>query len=332
MISVIVPMYNAEKTIERCIKSIQSSIDTEIEIILVNDGSTDSTLEICQKIQKDDNRIVIVNKQNSGAGLSRQAGIDMAKGEYYAFVDADDWVEPDIYIKMKEILEKNNSDICITGYTKQLVNGKIVKVPPKFPKCHYEGEEIKKDLLHNCIWFTKDEYPESPISTLWMCMYKAQIIKEHELKICSEREYYSEDSIFNLSYLSHCNKVSFLQECPYIFVRSGESMSCCYDDRYKMVDNWYGKIIEICDKETFRYIEGYLNNSYMSLSMSVVNGMLESKENPRSYYKKVYYLKKIKIHNIADIDVKRGALYFALKHSLKLYTYIAKVKTCLANR
>lgn len=328
MISIIVPMYNAEKTIEKCVKSIQASLYVDIEIILVNDGSTDKTLEICKNIKKTDRRIKIIDKENTGAGLSRQAGIEMSQGEYITFVDADDWVMPDIYIKMKRKLEQCNSDICITGYVKQNKMGEKIEVKPKFPKDEYEKKEIKECLLHNCIWFTKEEYAESPISTLWMCLYKAQIMKENNLKIYSERKYYSEDSIFNLGYLLHCNKVCFISECLYVFVRSGESMSCQYDDRYKKVDNWYEKIEKMCDQDSFKYIEGYLNNSYLSLAASVINGAIEKKEDPQEFYKSLRNIKKIKISSIADIHTKRKILYWTLIHNIKLYSYISRIKTC----
>lgn len=95
LISIIVPIYNSEKTLERCIKALMSQTYNNIEIILVNDGSEDDSLNICEKYKKEDSRIVVVNKLNGGVSAARNAGIDIASGKFIMFCDSDDWAEPD---------------------------------------------------------------------------------------------------------------------------------------------------------------------------------------------------------------------------------------------
>ena len=116
-ISIIVPVYNAENYLNRCIDSILSQTFTEFECILVNDCSSDNSLAICKKYEKHDERIkVIHNEKNIGSSLSRKTGLDKATGEYIQFVDSDDWIESDMIEKMYEKAISDNADMVICGY------------------------------------------------------------------------------------------------------------------------------------------------------------------------------------------------------------------------
>lgn len=130
-ISIIVPIYNVEKYIEKCIQSILNQTFSDFELILVNDGSTDSCGEICDKYKKLDDRIIVIHKVNGGLSSARNAGIDIARGEYIGFIDSDDY----IHEKMYEILYNNaityNSDIVICKkemFMKKRKMNKIIKL------------------------------------------------------------------------------------------------------------------------------------------------------------------------------------------------------------
>ena len=118
MISVIVPIYNAEKYLDKCLTSIVNQTYADIEIILVNDGSTDESLAICKKYEQDDERIVVINKRNEGLVRARKDGIRMAKGEYITFVDADDWIDITTYEKVYT----GKADIISYGLTEEYEN------------------------------------------------------------------------------------------------------------------------------------------------------------------------------------------------------------------
>lgn len=111
LISIIVPIYNTEKYLERCICSIINQTYKNLEIILINDGSTDNSLEICNKFKCIDRRIIVINKENGGQGESRNLGLDIAKGKYIGFVDSDDWIELNMYEKLIKNLKLTKSDI-----------------------------------------------------------------------------------------------------------------------------------------------------------------------------------------------------------------------------
>ncbi len=111
-VSVIVPVYNVEKYLEECIESLINQTLTDIEIICINDGSTDNSLKILEELQKKDNRIKIINQKNSGVSSARNNGIENATGEYIGFVDSDDWIDSDYYEKLYNTAKKYNSDIA----------------------------------------------------------------------------------------------------------------------------------------------------------------------------------------------------------------------------
>jgi len=115
-ISIIVPIYNSEKYLKRCIESILKQTYTNIELILINDGSEDKSLEICEEYKKNDERIIIVNKENEGVSVARNIGIEKATGELISFVDADDYLEATFLQELLDIMEKYNVNYVACGY------------------------------------------------------------------------------------------------------------------------------------------------------------------------------------------------------------------------
>ena len=113
-ISVIIPVYNCEKFIEKCLQSLVNQTLTDIEIILVNDGSTDNSQKIIEKFS--DTRIKLINKKNGGQSSARNVGLDVANGEYIGFIDSDDWVDSDFFEKLYNTAKKYNADISISNF------------------------------------------------------------------------------------------------------------------------------------------------------------------------------------------------------------------------
>lgn len=124
-ISVIVPVYNGEKTVERCIRSIQNQTYLDLQIIVVNDGSTDRTEEVLRVLEKKDNRIKAVSINNGGVSHARNVGIDNAEGDYITFVDSDDYIAEDMYESLLRLSEKYNAQIVHCSY-QNVVNGEVV--------------------------------------------------------------------------------------------------------------------------------------------------------------------------------------------------------------
>lgn len=115
LISVVVPVYNVEKYLERCMESIQNQTYSELEIILVDDGSTDGSGTMCDAYAREDERITVIHKKNGGLSSARNAGIEQAHGTYIGFVDSDDWIAPDMYENLKKLLDMYECDIAVCG-------------------------------------------------------------------------------------------------------------------------------------------------------------------------------------------------------------------------
>ena len=116
LVTIIIPVYNVEKYIRRCIESVLNQDYNHLEIILVDDGSTDSSGEICDEYAKKDNRIQVIHKQNEGLGPARNSALDIAQGEYVHFIDSDDYIFPGIIKKLHETCEKSQVDNACCGY------------------------------------------------------------------------------------------------------------------------------------------------------------------------------------------------------------------------
>ena len=114
-VSIIVPVYNVEKYLKRCLESLVNQTLKDIEIICVNDGSTDGSLAILNEYVRNDDRIVVINQENSGQSVARNRGIDVAKGEYIGFVDSDDWVCEDYFERLHNSAIQNNAEIAVGG-------------------------------------------------------------------------------------------------------------------------------------------------------------------------------------------------------------------------
>ena len=138
LISIIVPVYNVEKYLERCLKSICNQTYSDIEIILVNDGSPDNSHIIIEEFKNRDERIKIINKTNGGLSSARNAGIKVAKGDYIAFVDSDDWIELTMFEKLINSIEVNKSDIAVCDVRTEYEDGTLkafLNQAPDYPEC-----------------------------------------------------------------------------------------------------------------------------------------------------------------------------------------------------
>ena len=124
-VSIIVPIFNARDYLGRCVESLLKQTMKSLEIILVNDGSTDDSLQICHFYAKDDKRIRVIDKPNGGVSSARNLGLDVARGEYIGFVDPDDWVEATMYENMVNKATNNNADICICDCIRRTPRGAL---------------------------------------------------------------------------------------------------------------------------------------------------------------------------------------------------------------
>ena len=151
LLSIIVPIFNSEDSIEKCVKSIEAQEYANYELILINDGSIDNTLEICKRLARKNKKIKIINKENTGVSDTRNIGIELAKGKYIQFVDSDDEICPTLSRKLIRLIEKNNADIGICGYTIIKKTKKIDKINENM-NCNYDLYFLYEKYLLHPIW------------------------------------------------------------------------------------------------------------------------------------------------------------------------------------
>lgn len=218
-ISIIIPVYNVEKYIKRCLDSIINQTLKELEIICIDDGSTDGSGQILDEYSQNDSRIKVIHKQSEGQGIARNIGLEYATGEYIGFVDSDDWIEPETY---ECAISKMTEDIDVVFYGIDIVledsvdeqTQSIQDLKRYYSSCNttYIGEvELNDDIIF-----------KSTVN-IWNKLYKASIIKENQLYFPDIIT--SEDIMFFYEYMLLCKKAYYIEKCFYnYFQRAGSLM------------------------------------------------------------------------------------------------------------
>lgn len=210
-ISIIIPIYNLEKYLDKCIKSILNQTFKDFELILVNDGSTDKSGVICDNYKKVDDRIVVIHKENGGTSSARNIGIDIARGKYIGFVDGDDYIHENMYYELYENLIKNNSDISICKFIKVYDKDNL-----KFNNNIFKEKYSNIEALE-CLYRDGSEEFVVP----WNKLYRSELIKKFRYPL--GRKY--EDAFIIHGLLYKCNKITFInKELYYYYQREGSTM------------------------------------------------------------------------------------------------------------
>lgn len=192
-VSIVVPIYNVEKYLEQCVDSIINQTLKDIEIILVDDGSPDNCPQICNDYAKKDSRIKVVHKKNGGLSSARNAGIEVATGDYIGFVDSDDYIELDMYEKMYNIAIENNVDFVMSDYYRVSSESKV-EATLDMDEGIYDKNKIKKDIFSTLIM--GDDINYGRLLAVWHCLYKRELLDKNNLMFDEEVKY-SEDNLFS---------------------------------------------------------------------------------------------------------------------------------------
>lgn len=214
LVSIIVPVYNSEKTLVRCINSILKQQYENTEIILVNDGSTDNSLSICREYEKMDHRIKVIDKPNTGVSDTRNTGMSYASGEYFQFVDSDDWISENATKALVDRIIQTNCDMVISGFYR-VVNGR------KAEKAHITVNKVmnKKEFISHMMEAPANFY----YGVMWNKLYRADIIRAHRITCCTDLQW-CEDFLFNLDYIRYSDSFASLNIPVYYYVKTKNSL------------------------------------------------------------------------------------------------------------
>ncbi len=216
LVSIIIPVYNAAPFLPKCIQSICDQRYQNLEIILVNDGSKDVSLDICKMYVGVDHRIIVVDKDNSGVSSTRNLAIRLAKGKYLQFVDSDDWIDENATRLLVERAEETNSDLVISHYCRVSANGRKTVHGFLDQKAVMDKKAFALHLM--------DEPASFYYGVMWNKLYRSDIIKQYQI-YCNEALTWSEDLQFNLEYIRYAERFCSLQTPIYYYVKNKKSIT-----------------------------------------------------------------------------------------------------------
>ena len=316
LVSIVIPTYNASSTIDRCINSVINQTYKNIEIIIINDGSTDYTEKIVSEYIKKDNRIKLINIKNNGVSNARNTGIKYSQGKYIIFVDSDDYISKSmIEILVKARLKYNTLAVC--NYE---IFGKNME------KVEDICNDINTDVLSINDNFYKLFYEKNALKTPWGKIYDSKIIKDNNINFDTDISL-GEDFIFNLIYIKFVKKICYIENQLYYYFR---------DNEMSLSQKYYPNMLDIqlrIKKSLLEYVEkeecSDINKIYLkSLKMllSAVTNEFHGKGNFMNKYKRARKaLNDVRIQSFVKFLHEKKSInrvfFWILKHKLVL-TYV----------
>ena len=238
LVSIILPVYNAQNHIARCLESICAQSWQNIEVIVLNDGSKDQSLPVCAAFRAKDERIVLVDKANSGVSDTRNLGLKLASGKYVQFVDSDDYIDPDFTEHLVTAAEQNNADLVIAPYKMVIPAGATkpeqvleklqddlgvmhvarpqeVRVYGFLPEGVYDKDTFARRLM--------DKPASYFYSVLWNKLYRREMLLAHDIRFTSEMRW-AEDLVFNMQYIQYAAVFASIAQPGYYYVQNPQSI------------------------------------------------------------------------------------------------------------
>ncbi len=320
-ISVIVPVYNAETTLSRCVDSLLSQTFTDFELILIDDGSEDRSAVICEKYAQMDSRVKVLHTPNGGVSRARNHGLSAARGEYIAFCDSDDFVNRD-FLK-RNFYSKADLSICGCYFTDR--DGVITGIARQENECL--ELVTPKNLLR---WFE-----HGSLYSVWSCIFRRSIIEKYNITFNFNTSR-GEDTIFVLEYVTKCSTVHFTSDILYYYVRYGANtlttttnlktiLSLDYIDCY--LEEWFKANGIECEKysnvyfwshfEIYEHFQCILRNTDMSI------------KNKYAYYKAIWRSRARKKYLDEWTEKENRRMMFMLRFPspalLTLYEFVRRI-------
>lgn len=324
LITIVVPIYNVEKYIRRCLDSILNQTFTNYEVLMIDDGSTDSSSEICDEYQKKYSNFKAIHKQNGGLGYARNTGIENANGDYIVFIDGDDYISNNHIENIFMEIEKNKADACYCGYTRYLRDGKKVENPHVYAKRTFQGEEIKTKLIPKMCG-KKNDGSDGIEMSVCMAIFSSNIIKKHNLKFYSEREVLSEDILFNIDFYSKSDKISICDDVGYFYCDNEGSLTTTYRaDRFKRQKSLTKELIKRTkEMGIFDLCEERLYTTFIAISRYSIKleqkfykqiGKKTAKDNIRNICKDEMLKDILKTYDNSKVQFKSRIVNYLVKY------------------
>lgn len=289
LVSIIIPIYNSEKYLKQCLQSIKNQSYKKLEIILIDDGSTDSSGRICDQFEKEDCRCKVRHIKNQGVSNARNCGIKIAVGTYMMFIDSDDWIPVDYVKNLMTAIKKDKYDLAACP-----IYGQIKKEWKDFS---FDFHQYDSDKF---LFLSENYFLYGPVCKIYLSM----IIKENQILFPKEISY-GEDLIFNVEYLKKCQKIFITNQTFYNYrLENEDSLSRKYrEDQFVMEKILNDKLFELIKIKGIKdeKLEKYY---YRRIVDSAYNIILKNEKNV--FWEKYRFIKNILNDAILEVALKKG--------------------------
>lgn len=328
LISIIVPVYNVEKYLKKCLDSIIAQTYKNIEVIMVDDGSTDNCGKICDEYAEAHKNFKAVHKKNAGLGMARNTGIQHMSGEYVMFLDSDDYIDPDLVKVLYNALKTNKVDISKSGF-RRVDNDGNISSERKYNSEVFKGKKAATMFLPRLIG-SSPEKKDSFEMSVWASLYKTSHIKNNTILFPSERDLISEDIIFNIEYTQYANGACVISEIGYNYRYNPLSLT----------KNYRANKFEACTKLHI-YVKnklkelGYDNKTQYRLDRIYfvsARGCIAQETNSNNgftFKQRIYHIRKICMDDILQNTIDRYPVK-KLGFAQRGFLYMVKHKWCSA--
>lgn len=326
LISFIVPVYNAEAYLEECVESLLQQTYNQIEVLLVNDGSTDGSADLCDSFAAKDSRVRVFHKENGGVHTARNLGIHEAKGDYLMLVDADDWIDKETIARAVEVIHRDAPDIVRFTYVRELEHAASPKYNTFVKEGLSVGEECQKVFrqtmgLIGAEWAHPENF--NFLAASWTSVIKKALIVDHNVEFLPRDPVGSfEDGLFNLKLMRHVSRFYYLNE-PFYHYRKTNVAACTANyrkDYLKKQCYLFEQLMQIAEEGNDPLLKDAFYNRVVFSNLELCLNVLKSNHGAAVQYGEIREILNNSLH-------RQAADYICLKHySLKWKIYFFFIK------
>ena len=337
-ISVIVPVYKAETTLCRCVDSILSQTYRDLEVILVDDGSPDSSGAICDAFAEADSRVRVIHQKNRGVAAARNSGLDLASGDYITFVDSDDYIDKTMYLSMMNIVDEYECDVVLCDCIKEFEDHTELYSHDIRPG-YYSREDLEREYFPHLLMMPSVEYP--PTISNWCCLFRQRQfagqtgsaeendVEKDRLRLrYVEGVRYSEDLLFGAQMMYHAHSFYYMKESAFYHYDCTNEMSAThtfvpdkwqdYKKLYKYIIKYFGK----CEEYDFgSQIDKILLFFVYNTTVEIMTvGIEDSVRNVRAI---------LDDPDVREMFKRVKVLRLPISRNLKIWTICYKYRICI---
>lgn len=328
-VSVVVPVYNVERYLNRCVESIVNQTYHDLEILLIDDGSPDNCPRMCDEWAQKDSRIKVIHKKNEGLGMARNTGIEYAMGEYICFFDSDDYVSTSTIEDAYNSAKLYSSDMVCFGMYRVDSSGQVTeKKLPNSNRELYINQEIQNEFLLRITDFSSKTGLKWNIPMSACCkLYSMNLIREKGWKFASERDIISEDFYSILKLCGYAKRISVLPKALYYYCENSSSLTQAYrPDRFEKVCRFYEETVRLCkDLGYRREVLENLADIYLSF---VIAALKQENRTRHAWKERRKDIKAILDNNLLQsaleerygkcVSIKKEILFWAMRKKMCL--------------